>query len=292
NLPGDPAAGIITTVAGNGSTTYSGDGGLAIDAGLGGFPPLPPTVSVDKIGELFIADSQYNRIRRVDTNGIITTVAGNGTAGYSGDGGLAIFASLNRPRGVAVDGAGNLFIADSLNHCIRKVDANSIITTIAGNGTGGYSGDGFPATNANLNSPHGVALDGAGNLFIADYGNQRIRKVDTNGIITTIAGNGTNGYSGDGGAATNASLDSPQSVVVDAFNNVILADTLNQRVRLVNAQGIISTLAGIGTAGFSGDGGAATNASLSRPTGVAVDQLDNLFIADSSNHRIREVSLA
>src|SRR5581483_1830282 len=178
------------------------------------------------------------------------------------------------------------------NQRIRKVDTNGIITTVAGNGTSGYSGDGGTATNANIANPYSVAVDSFGNLMIADSANQRIRKVDTNDIITTIAGNGTNGYSGDGGAATNASLDSPQSVVVDAFNNVILADTLNQRVRLVYAQGIISKLAGIGTAGFSGDGGAATNASLSRPTGVAVDQLDNLFIADSSNHRIREVSLA
>jgi len=280
NLPN----GIITTVAGNGGSGYSGDGGAATNTSL----YYPWGVAVDASGNLFIGDSSNQRIRKVDTNGIITTVAGKGSDGYSGDGGAATNASLSYPLGVAVDAFGNLFIADQGNYRIRKVDTNSIITTVAGNGSYGHTGDGGPATNAGLGYPYDVAVDAAGNLFIADQFNNRIRKVDTNGIITTVAGGGTN-YPGDGGPATNASLHFPFCVSMDAFGNLVIADSYNYRIREVDTNGIITTLAGNGSYGYSGDGGAATNARLSVTYGVAVDLSSNLFFVDSDNNRIREV---
>ena len=281
--------GIITTVAGNGSTGYSGDGVAATNAS---HPPAG--VALDASGNLFIADWNNNRIRKVDTNGIITTVAGNGSPGYSGDGGPATSASLAYVEAVDVDGSGNLFIADTDNNRIRKVDTNGIITTVAGKGPavyGSYSGDGGPATNASLNAPYGVAVDATGNLFIADMDNNRIRKVDTNGIITTVAGNGSLDYSGDGGLATNACLDAPYGVAVDAFGNLFFADSSNDRIRKVDSFGIITTVAGNDNWGYSGDGGMATNATLNLPSGVALDSTGNLFLADLGNERVREVVL-
>ena len=217
------------------------------------------------------------------TTGIITTIAGNGIAGYSGDGGLATNAELNNPYGVAVDSNGNIYIADTNNNRIRKVNSTTgIITTIAGNGTAGYSGDGGLATNAELYYPYGVAVDSNGNIYIADTYNNRIRKVNsTTGIITTIAGNGTAGYSGDGGPATNAQLNYPYGVAVDSSGNIYIADTDNNRIRKVNSTtGIITTIAGNGNPGYSGDGGPATNAELYDPSGVAVDSNGNIYIAD------------
>jgi hypothetical protein len=277
-------SGIITTVAGNGTAGYSGDGGAATNAEL--YAPLG--VAVDAAGNLFIADFYYSRIRKVGTNGIITTVAGGGSSGL-GDGGAATNAGLVGPEGVAVDAHGNLFIADRDNQRIRKVGTNGIITTVAGNGTLGYSGDGGTATNAKLADPFDVAVDATGNLFIADYGTSRIRKVDTNGIITTVAGNGSFGNSGDGGAATNAKFNSLTGVAVDATGNLFIADYESERIRMVGANGIISTVAGNGTAGYSGDGGAATNAELYNPKGAGVDANGNLFIADEYNNVVREV---
>ncbi len=277
NLPN----GIITTVAGNGILGYSGDGGAATNARL----DAPHSVAVDASGSLFIADYDNQRIRTVNTNGIIRTVAGNGTAAYAGDGGAATNASLSWPEGVAVDATGNLFIADCGNSVIRKVDTNGIITTIAGGGTMGYSGDGGPATNASLSYPFGVTVDGLGNLFIADYYNNCIRKVSTNGIIRTVAGNGTNGYSGDGGPAINARLNWPNGVTTDVPGNLFVADTGNNVIRKVDTNGIITTVVGNGTNGYSGDGGAATNASLSEPKGVSLDASGNLFIADYASIR-------
>ncbi len=293
NLP----SGVITTVAGNGWGAgtgyggYSGDGGAATNAELNN----PEGVAMDATGNLFIADQLNGRIRKVGTNGTITTVAGNGTNAYSGDGGAATNAELTFPSGVAVDATGNLFIADDNNCRIRKVGTNGIIITVAGNGTYGYSGDGDAATNARLWYPSGVAVDATGNLFIADSEDMRIRKVGTNGIINTVAGNGYGaglfygGYSGDGGAATNAELSEPSAVAVDAGGNLFIADEGNQRIREVGTNGIIITVAGNGTNGYSGDGGAATNAELSEPSGVAVDATGNLFIADTYNERIRKV---
>src|ERR1700751_4501787 len=223
---------------------------------------------------------------------IIQTVAGNGTSGFSGDNGAAATASLSEPFGVAVDAVGNLYIADTSNHRIRKVDASGVITTVAGNGTEGFSGDGGPATSAALNTPIGVAVDVAGNLYIADSFNNRIRKVNATGIITTVAGNGDARFSGDHAAATNGSLRAPFGVAVDKVGNVYIADTSNQRIRKVDASGTITTVAGNGTEGFSGDGGPAAQARLNFPTGVTVDRAGNLFITDQSNNRIRKVSTA
>ena len=281
-----PASGLMATVGGNGTPGYSGDGVAATNARL----YYPNGVAVDAFGNLFIADSYNHRIRQVSTNGVIATVAGNGTAGYLGDGGAATNARLYYPNGVAVDAFGNLFIADSYNHRIREVSTNGVIATVAGNGTAGYLGDGGAATNARLYYPNGVAVDAFGNLFIADTVNRRIRKVSTNGVMTTVAGNGTAGYFGDGGAATNAHLYYPNGVAVDAFGNLFIADTFNHRIREVSTNGVIATVAGNGTAGYLGDGGAATNARLNKPSGVTVDAFGDLFIADTGNNRIREVT--
>jgi sugar lactone lactonase YvrE len=276
--------GIITTAAGNGTPGYSGDGGAATNARL----YAPYGVAVDAFGNLFIADTENYRIRRVTTNGVITTVAGNGTPGYSGDGGAATNARLYAPKGVAVDAFGNLFIADIGN--IREVSTNGVITTVAGNATIGFSGDGGAATNARLNMPNGVAVDTFGNLFIADTGNNRIREVSTNGFITTVAGNGALGYSGDGGTATNARLYAPSGVAVDAFGDLFIADAHNNRIREVTTFGLVTTVAGNGTIGYSGDGSEAINARLNMPSAVAVDTAGDLLVADSGNFRVRRVT--
>jgi sugar lactone lactonase YvrE len=277
---------IIQTVAGNGTSAFSGDNGAAATASLSD----PFGVAVDAIGNLYIADTSNHRIRKVDTSGIIATVAGNGIEGHSGDGGPATSASLNTPIGVAVDTARNLYIADAFNNRIRKVNAAGVITTVAGNGDAGFSGDHAAATNASLSAPFGVAVDKAGNLYIADTSNHRVRKVDTSGTITTVAGNGTESFSGDGGAATRASLNFPTGVTMDRAGDLFITDQSNHRIRKVNAAGVITTVAGNGDAGFSGDHAAATNASLDLPIGTAVDSTGNLYIADTSNHRIRRVS--
>ena len=278
--------GTITTFAGTGQGGFSGDGGPATLAKLG----RPAAVFGDLAGNTYIADAHNHRIRKVDASGIITTVAGNGTAGYSGDGGLATQASLNLPYGISVDNLGNIYIADQLNHRIRKVDTSGIITTVAGNGTAGYSGDGGPATAAGLNQPWDVYVDGSGEVYVADRLNHRIRKVDTSGIITTVAGNGTAGYSGDGVAATAASLKSPLGLLVDAQGILFIADDNNQRIRKVDLSGIITTVAGNDSRGYSGDGMLSTETSLNSPHDVYVDQVGNIFIADTDNDRIRKVA--
>ena len=284
--------GIITTVAGNG-TGYWGDGGPATTAGLNS----PWGLALDAAGNLYIADTYNNRIRKVTASGNITTVAGNGTGGYSGDGGPATSASFWRPRGVAVSVGGDLYIADGANNRIRKVvAATGFVTTVAGNGRLDYSGDGDggPATNAEIWGPYGVALDTAGNLYIAANGHNRIRKVAAaTGIITTVAGNGTTGYSGDGGPAASAQLSFAEGVAVDAAGNLYIADTDNSSIRkVVAATGIITTVAGNGRFGYSGDGGPATGAQLGFPEGVAVDAAGNLYIADTSNNAVRKVAAA
>ena len=283
------ATGDIITVAGNGTAGYSGDNGPATAAELN----HPDGVAVDAAGDLFIADADNNVIREVvKATGDIITVAGNGTAGYSGDNGPATAAELNYPNGVAVDAAGDLFIADTGNNVIREVvKATGDIITVAGNGTAGYSGDNGPATAAELNYPTGVAVDAAGDLFIADTGNNVIREVvKATGDIITVAGNGTAGYSGDNGPATAAELNCPDGVAVDAAGDLFIADTDNSVIReVVKATGDIITVAGNGTAGYSGDNGPATAAELDDPDGVAVDAAGDLFIADSDNNVIREV---
>jgi sugar lactone lactonase YvrE len=242
---------------------------------------------MDQAGNLFIAELNDVVLRLDATTGLLTLAAGNGAQGYSGDNGPATSAQLNSPYGVAVDSAGNLYIADSGNNRIRKV-SNGVISTVAGTGAQGYSGDNGPATSAQLNFPTGIALDSAGSLYIADYWNNRIRKV-SNGVITTVAGNGTPGFSGDGGPATSAELSNPSGVALDAAGSLYIADTLNNRIRKVS-NGVISTVAGNGTSGFSGDFGLATSAELFCPGGVALDAAGSLYIADLFNNRIRKVS--
>ncbi|MEM7532896.1 MAG: NHL repeat-containing protein [Chloroflexota bacterium] len=277
--------GMITTIAGTGTKGGGGDNGAATNAQLAG----PRTVAMDDNGNRFISDTDNNRIRKIDTNGIITTVAGNGAHGYGGDNGPATIAQLRFPGDVIVDAGGNLIIADMHNHRIRKVDTNGIITTIAGTGIAGYSGDNGLATDAQLTYPHTIILDNDGNLIIADTNNNRIRKVDTNGVITTIAGNGTDGYSGDNGPAIDAQLGFPHHIVLDGNGNLFIADTNNNRVRKVDTDGIISTIVGTGDAGYSGDNGPAIDAQLNYPTGLSIDSSGNLLIADSNNNRVRLV---
>jgi uncharacterized repeat protein (TIGR01451 family) len=281
---------VFTTVAGNGAASFIGDGGPATSAQLN----QPFGVAVDVSGNLYIADSSNNRVRKVAAaTRVITTVAGNGSFTYSGDGGPATSASLREPYGVAVDGSGNLYISDTRNHAVRKVAAaTGVITTVAGNGTLGSSGDGGPATSAQLGLPQGIAVDGAGNLYIVDSVACEVRKVTAaTGIITTVAGNGTQGNSGDGGLATRAQLSIPLAVAVDSAGNLYIADSDNWEIRKVSAAtGVITTVAGNGAPGYTGDGGPAALAQLSQPAGVAVDGSGNLYIADAGNNAVRKVT--
>jgi sugar lactone lactonase YvrE len=280
--------GVISTAAGTGTQGYAGDGGPATGAELSGLQSVTP----DYGGNLYIADGANQRIRKLTAGtGVITTVVGNGTAGYSGDGGPATSAEINVPEDAALDSTQNLYIADEANNRIRMVSAASgIITTVAGNGTAAYSGDGGPATAASLDHPSGTAVDAAGNLYIADGANQRIRRVAAGtGIITTVAGNGNAGYSGDGGPASSAEVQDPAGMVFDSAGNLYFVDEGNQRVREVSTTGIITTYAGNGTGGYSGDGGPAIDAELNSPTRLAIDSANNLYIADNENNRVRKV---
>jgi uncharacterized protein (TIGR03437 family) len=274
--------GTISTIAGNGGLSYSGDGGPATSAQLN----APEGVAVDSSGNFYIADTFNNVVRKVSASGAISTFAGNGTAGYGGDGGAATAAQLNRPQGIAVDSGGNVYVADSQNARIRKITPGGSISSVAGNGTPGYGGDGAAATAAQLYVPTGVAVDSAGNLYIADFTNNRVRKV-SGGIITTVVGNGLAGYSGDGGPAASARVNGPVSVAVDSAGNLYIADLNNNAVREVSG-GNIMTIAGDGVPGISGDGGPATAAMVGNPTGLAVDSAGNLYIA-TGNASIRKV---
>jgi sugar lactone lactonase YvrE len=285
------STGIISTVAGTGIWGFSGDGGSALDAKLS----APQALATDNYDNVSICDGLNHRIRKVTAStGIITTVAGNGTAGGNGDGGNATNAELNQPAGVFVDKSGRVFIADWANKKVRIVNPSTgMITTFAGSGGVGYSGDGGPAVDATINAPLDVYADTNGNMLISDQYNHRIRKVDAStGVITTIAGNGTVGYAGDGGLAINARLDRPSGLFVDKQNNIYIAEYGNGTVRKIDAvTGIITTVAGTGTTGFSGDGGPATDAKLFC-SDVFVDQHGNLIIADYENNRIRKVNNA
>ncbi len=277
----------IATSLGNGSAGYTGDGGPATAASASS----PSAVAYDASGNIFLADSNNHVIREITKAGVISTVAGSGSAGFGGDGGPATAAWLDTPAGVAIDASGSLYIADSHNHRIRKVTAG-VISTIAGNGTAGFLGDGGPATSASLALPSGVAVDTNGNIYIADTNNQRVRKI-TGATISTIAGNGDQAFSGDGGPATAASLDSPTGIAIDATGNVYIADRHNQRIRTISSSGNISTIAGSGLATFggsySGDGASATAATLANPTGISIDAQGNVYIADSGNNAIRQI---
>ena len=279
--------GGITTVAGSGTAGFSGDSNPAIAAQL----HSPASVCADSSGNLYIADTGNHRIRKVDPTGIITTVAGSGTAGFSGDSNPATAAKLHSPTSVFIGRNGNLFIADRDNHRIRKVDPAGIITTVAGNGIAGFSGDDNPAASARLHSPAAVFADSSGSLFIADRDNHRIRKVDPTGIITTVAGSGQRGFFGDNLSATAATLAFPAAVWVDTAGSIFFADRFNQRVRKVHPDSTITTVAGRGEFGFSGDGDLAPTASFKNPTAIFGDSTGSLYIADQGNNRIRLVNM-
>jgi sugar lactone lactonase YvrE len=274
--------GVITTVAGSQTSGFSGDGGAAAKAQF----DQPSGVGVDVLGEVFIADTGNNRIRKLATSGVITTIAGDGTHNYSGDNGPATSAQMFSPQSVAL-GSGNIYVSDYAR--IRKI-ASGTISTVAGNGTIGSSGDTGPATSAQLNQPEGIALDGAGNLYIADSAGNRVRMVNPGGVITTVAGTGSAGYSGDGGAATAAQLRDPEALALDAAGNLYIVDSGNASVRKVTPNGIISTVAGNGIQGYSGDNGPAKSAQLTIPRGIAVDTSGNVYIADFGDSRVRKVS--
>ncbi|GAB3940270.1 hypothetical protein GCM10028805_01770 [Spirosoma harenae] len=336
--------GVINTVAGG----FTGDGGPATNAHFRRYLfNTPSNLTVDTKGNVYVVDRFQNRIRKVSPNGVITTIAGTGVNGYSGDGGPATEAQLRHPRGVGLDSTGNLYIVDQYNSRIRRVDTNNSITTIAGDGTpdfispwpyissasiynsngmavtkagtmyvpvsnsncvlkitpegiitivagttasAGYSGDGGPAINAKLNFPVSVALDEAENLYIVDQSNNRIRKVDAAGIITTVVGNGSTGYGGENIVAANAPLNTPYEVAFDSNGSMYITESYYSRVRKVDRNGIMTTVAGSGTPGFSGDGGVATNARLSGPNGIVIDAAGNLYIADVGNKRVRKVT--
>jgi len=289
---------MITTVAGSsltgGGSGSSGDGGLATAANL-----LNPTeVIADNSGNIYMNDGGFTySIRKVSPSGIITRFAGNNTSGFSGDGGQATSAQLNYPQGLAVDAIGNIYISDGGNRIIRKVTPSGVISTIAGTpGTYGFSGDGGPATSAQLGAPAGLCTDASGNIYFADPGKHVVRKISTSGIITTVAGiGGSSGFSGDGGLATSAKLNAPTDVCIDASGNLYIADRDNHAIRKVSTSGIISTVAGIGGSlnyGFTGDGGAATSAKLNKPNSVSIDPAGNIYISDYTNNRIRKVNAA
>jgi sugar lactone lactonase YvrE len=334
------SSGVITTVAGSGARGFSGDGGAALQASLnapvalavhpdgtlliadmgnnrvravdaqgvirtragggigdGGDPRravlrLPYGVAVDAQGRLYIADTEHHRIRRIvlgEENLKIETIAGTGLPGFNGDDRPAVEAHLNFPRGLAVDAEGNLYVADTFNHRVRKITPEGMILTVAGTGRAGFSGDGDLAVRAELRFPLAVAVDVEGRLYIADAGNNRVRRVDRDGVIVTIVGTGKRGFEGDGGPATAAALDTPAALAFDKEGHLLIADMGNHRIRRVDSSGTITTLAGKGTPGSAGDGGAAKDAELNTPGGLAVDGEGTIFIADSGNHRVRKI---
>lgn len=277
------AGGKISTVAGIGTSGYLGDGAAATSASLS----LPFGVRLDSSGNIYISDYNNHVIRKVDSSGTITTIVGNGAWGSGGDGGPALSGTLNHPAGLAIGAYGSLYIADSTENRVRMVASDGTLSTAAGNGWNTYQGDDGPGPVASVNDPHGVAVDAAGNLYIADSDNHRIRRVGTNGTITTVAGTGTAGFSGDGGPATSAQLYRPWDVALDAGGNLYIADANNNRIRVVSTNGIITTVAGTLSLGYLGDGGPAAGARLNSPTGVVVDSTGLVYVADSGNNVIR-----
>lgn len=322
-------AGTLTTVAGTGTAGYFGDTGLATSAKL----QYPMGIAIDGSGNLYVADQSNCRIRKITAStGIITTVAGSATCGYSGDGGSATSAQLNYPKDVDVDNSGNLYIADTFNKRVRKVDTSGNIssiatssnvdqlegiavnsagtkvyvadtplnrvrewngttwTTIAGDGTAGFSGDGGPATSAKLDHPRGVVVDSSGNVYISDFGNKRIRKVDTSGNINTIAGTGAAGWSGDGFAATSANIDGTRGLFIDSSGNLYLSAYSTNHIRKITPAGIISTLAGNYTAGSGADNGEATTTSIYGPGDVVLDAAGNIYFPENGCCKVRKVA--
>lgn len=323
------AQGIITTVAGGGSSGSAGVGGPATaasisvpagvagnssgdifvvfnnicrkidgatgtltDVSLAGSVLSASGVTTDAAGNVYISDRFHDIVIKVDmSTGSCSTHCGNGHQGSTGDGGSATGCTLLVPSGVAVDASGNTYVIDCGASKIRKVDATTgIITTFAGVGSSGFTGDGGAATAARLNRPSGIAIDAAGNVFISDEGNQRIRKIDVaTGIITTVAGTGATGSTGDGGPATAAQFAGPAGLCFDVYGNLYVADKYNNKVRIIDNSGNINTYAGTGGSGFAGDGGMSNTARLCAPTSVWSDAYNNLYIGDGNNNRIRRV---
>jgi sugar lactone lactonase YvrE len=283
--------GIIQTIAGTGEKGYAGDGGLAIHALLN----EPFMCAFDAQGHLYVAEAMNHCVRRIDKQtGVITTVAGNGTPGYSGDSGAATRASLNQPYALQIDSHGDIYIVDRLNAVIRKVTAaTGIITTVAGTGTPGYSGDGGPGIRAQLREPNDCFLDGRGGLLITDVQDQRIRRLDlATGMMTTFAGNGDKARTGDGRAATTASILGARAVCMDRQGNTYICEREGNGIRQVDARGIMSTVAGTGERGYSGDGGPALAATWGAPKAIRCDQHGNVLVVDTENHAIRRIDMA
>jgi len=274
------AAGEIVTIAGTGTDGFSGDGGAALAAEIGGISGL----AVDAKGNVYFADTWNQRVRMVAVNGAVSTVAGNGVSADAGDGGLAVSASLFWPNGIAVDANGNLYISSGSR--VRKVSPDGKIAAFAGGAASGYAGDGGAATSAMLSEPHGLAVDSAGNVYIADSGNFRIRKVDRNGTVTTIAGNGQTGDSGDGGPAASAQIGYVHALAFDGGGNLYFSDPYNHCVRKILTTGTVETVVG-GAFGSAGDGEAAAQAQLNYPYGLVVDSKGSIYVADLLNHRVR-----
>lgn len=293
-----PTAGMITTFTGFGYLGSCGLGGPATAAAASSVYGL----AADSGGSVFLADRANAQVRKVGPDGIITAFAGNGQSGFSGDGGPAVDAQFVDVRGLALDSAGNLYLADTAGSRVRKVDANGIITTLAGTGVSGFSGDGGPATQAQIEMPWGIAVDASGNVFVASLGsssdlpfprdgnNARIRKIATDGTITTIAGTGVPGFSGDGGPATKAQFARPTGLAIDRTGNLLVVDSGNHRIRQIDRSGKISTIAGTDVMGFSGDGGPAAKASFSIPWAISTDQMGNVFISDITNNDVRMIN--
>ncbi len=279
-------SGAINTLTGAISPGFSGDG-MNFTFGM---YDRPNYIVLDANNNIYISDPNNQRIRMINSStGILTTIAGNGTAGYSGDGGPATAAEINYPASIAVDATGNLFIADQNNNVIRKVDGSGIITTVAGTGNTGYSGDGSPATATDMGFPYGLAFDNNGTLHVSLYYEAKVLKIENlTNVVTTVAGS-TFGYSGDGGPAIAAEMSGPWGIAFDYANNLYIADFENERVRKVNTSGIISTIAGTGSIGFTGDGGPATAARLSGPTDVRVGPDGSVYIAEYNNHIVRRI---
>ncbi len=291
-VPPIDATKIISTVAGSGTeATLSGDTYTCPDASQGGTATasalcFPSGVAVDANGVVYVSDTGNALLRKVIGDGTMPTVAGQR---FGGDGGPALNAVMRQPRGIATDGKGNVYVSDTANNRVRKISATGVITTIAGTGTAGFAGDGANATDAQLNAPTGLAADANGVVYIADTQNDRIRRVDAGGIISTVAGNGSAGLAGDGGPAVSAQINKPEAIALDANGNLFIADTQNERVRKVDLAGNIATVAGNGTAGFAGDGADPVLAQLNKPAGVAVYE-STLYVSDTENHRIRKVA--
>ncbi len=276
----------IDTYAGTGVAGFSGDSGPAAAAQFN----RPTAIAYGPAGELYVADNFNSRIRMIAWDGTVTTVAGTGSNGYSGDGGPATSAKIFAPTALATDSTGNLYIADQGNQRVREVDTSGTITTIAGTGVAGFSGDGGPATSAQIDGPTGLAVDGSGSVYVSDTNNQRVRKIDSSGTITTFAGDGSGVYGGDGGPAAAAGLRYPKGLAFDKIHgDLYIADSGTSRVRKVNSTGTISTIAGNGTAGFAGNFGPATSATVGDPTALALDFDGNLTIAQTGYHVIRQV---